>query len=226
MMTQSTGIRMHLSACLRSVLFLLAGALAVPALAQTAGQEVHELQRHWAEIQYRTPEKQRADKLAALAEQASVLTARYPDNAAVWTWSGIIRASHAGAKGGIGALPIVKAAKADLEKAIEIDGSVLDGAAYTSLGSLYYQVPGWPIGFGDDKKAETFLLKGLEYGAEDMDANYFYADYLFQQKDYAKARTYADRAEHGPADLERPVASEGRLGQIKQLQVKIQQKLH
>ena len=122
-------------------------------------------------------------------------------------------------------LPIVKAAKADLEKAIEIDGSVLDGAAYTSLGSLYYQVPGWPIGFGDDKKAETFLLKGLEYGAEDMDANYFYADYLFQQKDYAKALTYADRAEHGPADLERPVASEGRLGQIKQLQVKIQQKL-
>lgn len=226
MMTQFTSIRRHVNTCLRSLLFLLVGALALPTLAQTAGQEVHELQRQWAEIQYRTPEKQRADKLAVLAEQAGALTARYPDNAAVWTWSGIIRASHAGAKGGIGALPIVKAAKAELEKAIEIDGSVLGGAAYTSLGSLYYQVPGWPIGFGDDKKAQTFLLKGLEYGADDMDANYFYADYLFQQKDYTQALTYANRAEHGPADLERPVASEGRLGQIKQLQAKIQQRLH
>ncbi|WOX06868.1 tetratricopeptide repeat protein [Microbulbifer pacificus] len=226
MMTQFTGIRVNLATCLRSLLFLLVGAVAMPSLAQTAEQEVHDLQRHWAEIQYRTPEKQRADKLAALSEKASAVTARYPDNAAVWTWSGIIRASHAGAKGGIGALPIVKAAKADLEKAISLDGSVLDGAAYTSLGSLYYQVPGWPIGFGDDKKAQTLLLKGLEFGADDMDANYFYADYLFQQKDYAQAMAYANRAEHGPADLERPVASEGRLGQIKQLQAKIQQKLH
>ncbi|HEY8568497.1 hypothetical protein [Microbulbifer sp.] len=226
MMTQSTGIRAKLTTCLRGLLLLLAGAASTPGLAQTAEQEVHDLQRHWAEIQYRTPEKQRADKLAALTEKAGTLTARYPDNAAVWTWSGIVRASHAGAKGGIGALPIVKAAKADLEKAISLDGSVLDGAAYTSLGSLYYQVPGWPIGFGDDKKAQTLLLKGLEYGADDMDANYFYADYLFQQKDYAQAMAYANRAEHGPADLERPVASEGRLGQIKQLQAKIQQKLH
>lgn len=226
MMTQPTAIRVTLTKCLRGLLLLLVGAVAMPTLAQTVEQEVHDLQRHWAEIQYRTPEKQRADKLAALTEKASELTARYPDNAAVWTWSGIVRASHAGAKGGIGALPIVKAAKADLEKAISLDGSVLDGAAYTSLGSLYYQVPGWPIGFGDDKKAQTLLLKGLEYGADDMDANYFYADYLFQQKDYAQAMTYANRAEHGPADLERPVASEGRLGQIKQLQAKIQHKLH
>lgn len=225
MMNPFTSIRRWVNTSLRSLLFLLAATLAVPTLAQTAEQEVHELQRHWAEIQYRMPEKQRAEKLAALTEQASALTARYPDDATVWTWSGIVRASHAGAKGGIGALPIVKAAKADLEKAIAIDGSVLDGAAYTSLGSLYYQVPGWPIGFGDDKKAQTFLLKGLEYGADDMDANYFYADYLFQQKDYAQAMAYANRAEHGPADLERPVASEGRLGQIKQLQAKIQQKL-
>ena len=210
---------------LRSLLFLMASVLAVPAFAQTAEQQVHALQQQWAEIQYHVPEKQRADEFAALVEKASALSARYPDNPAVWTWSGIIRASHAGAKGGLGALPIVKAAKADLERAIALDGSVLDGAAYTSLGSLYYQVPGWPIAFGDDKKAQTLLLKGLEYGASDMDANYFYADYLFQQKDYAQALTYADRAEHGPADPDRPLAREGRLGQIKRLQVKIRHKL-
>ncbi|WGL18423.1 hypothetical protein PVT68_09025 [Microbulbifer bruguierae] len=229
MNTLSTAIQGKASTHLRSLLlclFFWISALAMPSFAQTAEQDLHDLQRDWAQIQYLTPEKQRAEKLGVLSEKARALTVRYPDNAAVWTWSGIVHASHAGAKGGLGALPIVKAAKADLEHAIALDGSVLDGAAYTSLGSLYYQVPGWPIGFGDDKKAQTFLLKGLEYGADDMDANYFYADYLFQQKQYTEALTFADRAEHGPEDMNRPVASEGRLGQIKQLQAKIRQKLH
>ena len=41
--------------------------------------------------------------------------------------------------------------------ALAIDPKALAGSAYTSLGSLYYQVPGWPIGFGDDKKAREML---------------------------------------------------------------------
>ena len=225
---------MRLARTARSILrplatVLLGGFLSViasPLLAQTADESVQSLQRQWAQIQYRTPEKQRAEKFAALTKEAEAATARYPQNAGVWAWSGIIRASHAGAIRGLSALSIVKAARADLEHAVAIDGSALDGAAYTSLGSLYYHVPGWPIGFGDDKKAKTYLLKGLEYGADDVDANYFYADYLFQQKDYAQALNYAERAEKIPADPARPVASEGRLGEIKTLQTKIRQKLH
>ncbi|WP_295802194.1 tetratricopeptide repeat protein [uncultured Microbulbifer sp.] len=211
---------------LRPLVFVLLSALASPLLAETADDSVQALQRQWAQIQYRTPEKERADKLGALTRQAQAATERFPQSAAVWTWSGIIRASHAGAIRGLSALSIVKAARSDLERAIEIDGSALDGAAYTSLGSLYYHVPGWPIGFGDDKKARTYLLKGLEYGAQDVDANYFYADYLFQQKDYTQALDYAGRAEKIPADPQRPLASEGRLGEIKNLQAKIQKKLH
>lgn len=211
---------------LRPLVFVLLSAFAAPLLAESADESVQSLQRQWAQVQYRTPEKERADKFAALTQRAQAATARYPQSAAVWAWSGIIRASHAGAIRGLSALSIVKAAKSDLEQAIAIDGSVLDGAAYTSLGSLYYHVPGWPIGFGDDKKARTFLLKGLEYGANDVDANYFYADYLFQQKDYTQALTYAERAEKIPADAQRPVASEGRLGEIKSLQTKIRQKMH
>ena len=193
--------------------------------ADAAGDTVTALQKSWAQIKYRSPEKQQADQFAALAEKARAATAQYPHSAPVWVWSGIVRASYAGAKGGLGALSAVKEAKADLEHAIAIDGSVLGGAAYTSLGSLYYQVPGWPIGFGDDKKAAEFLRKGLEYGADDVDANYFYADYLFQQKDYAQALTYLQRAEAAPADPQRPLASEGRLGEIKRLEMKVQEKM-
>ncbi len=40
----------------------------------------------------------------------------------------------------------MKEARASLEAALKIAPEALDGSAYTSLGSLYYQVPGWPLG--------------------------------------------------------------------------------
>ncbi|WP_323847426.1 hypothetical protein [Microbulbifer magnicolonia] len=193
--------------------------------ADAADDTVTALQKSWAQIKYRMPENQQAAAFDKLVYEAQSATAQHPDSAAVWVWSGIIRASYAGAKGGLGALSAVKAAKADLEHAIAIDGRVQDGAAYTSLGSLYYQVPGWPIGFGDDKKAAEYLRKGLQLGAEDIDANYFYADYLYHQKNYAQAMEYLKRAEAAPADPQRPLASEGRLGEIKSLQEKIRKQL-
>ena len=49
---------------------------------------------------------------------------------------------------------------------IAADPNLLDGSALTSLGSLYYQVPGWPIGFGNDKKAREYLERGLQVAPE------------------------------------------------------------
>jgi hypothetical protein len=49
----------------------------------------------------------------------------HPDAAPLWIWSGIIKSSYSGAKGELGALSLAKAAKHDLEKAIEIDQSAL-----------------------------------------------------------------------------------------------------
>ncbi|AOS95878.1 hypothetical protein AUP74_00407 [Microbulbifer aggregans] len=210
----------------RLIAVALTLAVAPQLWAADASQTVQELQHAWAQIKYRTPEKEQAEKFQQLSERARSATSEFSHSAPVWVWSGIIRASYAGAKGGLGALSAVKEAKADLEHAIAIDGSVLDGAAFTSLGSLYYQVPGWPIGFGDDKKAEEYLRKGLALGEDDIDANYFYADYLFQSKDYARALQYVQRAENAPRDMARPVASEGRLGEIKSLKAKIEGKLH
>ncbi|MFV8783997.1 tetratricopeptide repeat protein [Microbulbifer sp. SA54] len=203
-----------------------AGLAATTSWASNPSDTLVSLQREWAQIKYRLPEKQQAAQFENLIGRAEAATSANPNSADLWVWSGIIRASYAGAKGGLGALSAVKAAKADLEHAIALNGSVQDGAAYTSLGSLYYQVPGWPIGFGDDKKAETFLKKGLEYGANDIDANYFYADYLFKHKDYPRAMEYLSKAEHAPKDLARPLASEGRMGEILKLKALIQEKLH
>ncbi|WP_226668786.1 tetratricopeptide repeat protein [Microbulbifer aggregans] len=208
-----------------AILFM--GSLpATTSWASNPSDTLASLQREWAQIKYRLPEKQQVAQFETLINRAQAATSANPESADLWVWSGIIRASYAGAKGGLGALSAVKAAKADLEQAIALNGRVQDGAAYTSLGSLYYQVPGWPIGFGDDKKAETYLKKGLEYGADDIDANYFYADYLFKRKDYPRALEYVSKAEHAPKDLARPLASEGRMGEILKLKAMIQEKLH
>ena len=73
---------------------------------------------------------------------------------------------------GLGAFNYAKASKKDLEKALSIDPDALSGSAYTSLGTLYFNVPGWPIGFGDDEKAEQ-LLKSPDGKPIGIDSNYF-----------------------------------------------------
>ena len=75
-------------------------------------------------------------------------------------------------EGGLGALGLVKQAKASLEQALAIDPQALAGSAYTSLGSLYYQVTGWPLGFGDDDKAEAMLKQSLAINPDGIDPNY------------------------------------------------------
>ncbi|MFA3781275.1 hypothetical protein [Yersinia sp. 1652 StPb PI] len=91
------------------------------------------------------------EKLSTIADKASLANGSRAD---LLIWSAIVKSSWAGEKGGLGALDLVKDAKVKLELAIKLDANALDGSAYTSLGTLYYQVLGWPIGFGDKKQAE------------------------------------------------------------------------
>jgi Tfp pilus assembly protein PilF len=86
----------------------------------------------------------------------------------------------------LGALSLVKQARTNLEKAIEIEPNALQGSAWTSLGALYYQVPGWPIGFGDKDKADEMLKKALAINPDGIDPNYFYGDYLLKEKERMK----------------------------------------
>ena len=124
-------------------------------------EDVRALQNDWAEIKYKRPAAEQEKAFAELTRSADAVRARYPGRAEPQIWYGIIAASYAGARGGLGALSLAKDAKKALEQALEIDPKALDGSAYTSLGSLYYQVPGWPIGFGNDDKAREMLDKAL-----------------------------------------------------------------
>lgn len=200
---------------------LMAGFF-VPALA--TNQELARLQAEWAEIKYKQPRESHEGRFASLAKLSGELVAKNPGDVELLIWHGIIESSHAGAKGGLGALSIVKNAKKSFERAIEMNAMALEGSALTSLGSLYYQVPGWPVGFGDDKKALEFLKKGLEVSPDGIDANFFYGDFLYRGGDYAAAEPVLRKALKAPARPGRALADEGRKGEIEDLLRKIAEK--
>ncbi|MGX5220613.1 tetratricopeptide repeat protein [Pseudomonas segetis] len=212
---------------IRNAACILLCLASLPALALSSeGQDnLKQLQQRWAEINYSLPADQREaafEKLSVSAEQA---VKSEPDSAELLIWNGIILSTYAGAKGGLGALGLVKDAKAKLEQALQIDPRALSGSAYTSLGSLYYQVPGWPIGFGDDSKAETMLKQALAINPSGIDPNYFYADFLFRQKHYQDARKFALKAQQAAPRPGRETADKGRMQDISLLLKKIDAEL-
>ncbi len=175
--------------------------------------DLQTLQSRWADIKYQLPTAEQEKAFEALVSDAEQFAASHK-TAPFLIWEGIIRSTYAGAKGGLGALDQVKQAKKLFERAIKLDPAAMDGSAYTSLGSLYYQVPGWPIGFGDDNTAKEMLLKGLSYNPDGIDSNYFYGDYLLEQKEYSQAVAAFEKALQAPARSGREVADAGRKDEI------------
>lgn len=176
--------------------------------------QLQSLQDRWAQANYKLTEKEQMIAFEQLASDADALIASDPSDAQALVWRGIIKSTWAGAKGGLSALSLVKQAKVSLEQAMEIDADVLNGSAWTSLGSLYDQVPGWPIGFGSDKKARKFLLKGLELNPDGIDSNYFYALYLADDGEWNEAVDYLQRARQAPLRPGRLTADAGRKMEI------------
>lgn len=195
----------------------LGGLSAITALAAGSDSSVAALQSRWAEIRYELPESQQAKALEELGKEAERQLAEHPDSAELLIWSGIVRSSQAGAEGGLGALGLVKQARGYLEAALAQDPLALNGSAYTSLGALYYQVPGWPIGFGDDDKAEWHLKRALTINPDGLDSLYFWGDYLHQQGRDAEARQALEKALQAPPRPGRELADAGRREEIHHL---------
>ncbi|MDP2006968.1 MAG: hypothetical protein Q8K45_14930 [Rubrivivax sp.] len=209
---------------LKTLLALAATATLAWPLAGTAApvdDAVTELQRDWEVIRYQTPAAEREKRFEALAGKAHQLSATYPGRSEPLVWEGIVVSSWAGEKGGLGALSLVKQAKAIYEQAIQIDGKALDGSAYNSLGVLYYKVPGWPLGFGDKDKAKELLQKALALNPQGIDPNFFFGEYLVETRHAEEAVPYLERALQAPPRPGRQVADSGRREEARALLAKI-----
>lgn len=193
---------------------LMAFNVAAADVAQPLDPAIVQLQHDWAKANYKTPDDQKEAAFKALAERAHQITAASPNKPEAMIWEAIILSGYAKAKGGLGALKFAEQARDLLIASLKIDPNALQGSANTSLGSLYYKVPRWPIGFGDHKKAREHLEKALAINPTGIDPNYFYADFLLHVGESSKAIEYFNRAQAAPPRPGREDADEGRRADV------------
>ena len=167
----------------------------------------------------------RIKRLAELLPHSEALARKNSDNAGFQMMAGFYNAQYAGYTGGIGALKYAKAARRLLEKSTALDPTLYGSSAHSVLATLYAQVPGWPIGFGDKKKALKNYQAALRLSPTAFDSNYTYAEYLFSQKKYAEAKTYLQKAAMAPARPDRPKADAYAKEIIPKLLAELNQKL-
>lgn len=174
------------------LLCILMAAAGFPATAAQAADaadvEVHRLQSTWESIKFGVPEgDEQTKQMDTLGEDADAVAAKFPNRPEVLIWDGIITSERASMASAFSALGLAKRARDILEQAYRTAPSKLEAGATTSLGVLYYRVPGFPIGFGDKAKARQLLEQAVNLAPTGLDAWYFYGDFLYEQKEYQKA---------------------------------------
>lgn len=169
-----------------------------PLRASELDTSISSIESAWAEAYYQPDESRQKQTYPALLRQAADLVARHPNAAEPKIWQATIMATNAAFESSLTALSTLGKAKKLLEDAIKINPKALDGAAYVTLGTLYYMVPGWPVSFGDDEVAERLLKTSLKINPNGIDANYFYADFLLRQDREAEAEAFFQKALQAP----------------------------
>ncbi len=217
---------------MKKTFLLLAGLLlaGLPAFSAAHAEDTAlQLSQRWDQIKYKTADKkERVAAYEKLIADAKALAAKEPENPAPKVWAGITLATLGGEVGAMGgALSKVKEAKALLEEALALHpGPELETSIHTTLGSLYYQVPGWPLGYGDEDKAVEHLNKALELSPDGLDSHFWMASYLWDE-----TRKYKQAAEHfrktlaAPARPGREIADAGRKAEAKELLARVEKKI-
>lgn len=192
---------------------LAVGLLALPLVfstnpAQAYQSDVESLKSRWEAATTELRGTQRREALSTLADEATGLAGANADQAEVLVWQGIVLASYARERSGLGALGSARDARDALERAVELDPQGLNGSAYVTLGALYDRVPGRPLGFGNSETAERMFQRALEIRPDGIDVNYYYAEFLYGEERYEEAREHAARAVEGEARGDRQASDE------------------
>jgi len=221
---------LHTSAFRRGCAFLPVSLLILLMPPAYAGSDTDivlaGVQKAWAHTKYQLPKKQRKAAFRKLHTRAKRIRITHPGKAEPLLWEGIILTDYAGERGGLRALKMIEQSRKLFEKVLEIDPYVSHGAAYTQLGNLYFEVPGWPLGFGDRGKARALLKKGLSISPDGLDANYFMGKFLLRQKKYREAARYFQRTLVAPPRPGRVIADTGRKSDARRILEETTQQLN
>ena len=212
---------------LAAPLMCLALGLASPALAQGSSDAAFEdLARAWAHVNYEIKDpKAEAAAARSLALQAEAAAKKSPGRAEPLAWQALALLSEADARHNLSSLQLAGHARALLERAAAIDPNCIGpGSIYANLGSLYAEVPGFPVSFGDARKARLYFDKALAAAPGGLDANYFHGDFLYRQGQASQAIQALEKAVQAPARPNRALADRGRKWEATQLLDKIRRK--
>ena len=197
---------------LAAMIFLLVSGVAslafiVPAAAESQlDKDVLAVANDWARAKYLSQsDSERKQNMEQVGLEADQLARRYPDQPVALIWDGIVTSERASLSWGISALNLASSARDVLLRAESIDPKAADAGAATSLGVLYYRVPGFPFGWGDKDKARAYLEEAVKNAPNGRDAHYFYADFLYEQGEYKKAEYELKQGLSSPPHPERPV---------------------
>jgi tetratricopeptide (TPR) repeat protein len=193
---------------------LLTLAAVTSARADEMPDALGELRHAWAKVYYQTPQDRQVAQFPALAARADAIAAQHPAAAEPLILKAIILSTYAEAKGSLDALSLVQSARDAALQAAKLDDRALDAGAYTVLGVLYYKVPGWPIGFGNNRKAREYLDRAQAIAPDAVDVNYFTGDFLLEQGDQDNARAFLQKALAAPARPGRGDEDAGRRREI------------
>lgn len=174
------------------VVFLL--LFAQGAFADSMQDRVSTIEASWVDNTQVVAAAERKNVFLRLAEDISDVVIAFPQQAEPLILKSAILLTMAEDASSFVALSLVKQAKELLVKAIDINPEARDGSALVTMGVLYYKVPGWPIAFGDDDEAESYLLQALAVDPDGVASNYFYAEFLLEQGKDEQAVSYLNKA--------------------------------
>ncbi|MGE3318128.1 MAG: hypothetical protein AB7I18_02430 [Candidatus Berkiella sp.] len=185
-------------------------------------EEIVKLRTDWAKAKYEAPRKQQLAALERVISEADALNNKYPNDPEVMVWYATALSSFAQLKGGIGVLPRVKKARGLLEEALTKQPRVENGFGFGVIGAMYARVPGWPVAFGDKKKARKFLETYIKIDPKGIDSNYYYGDFLVDNGEYEAGRRHLEIAKNAPIRKGYEIQDKGRKSEIAASLAKIQ----
>jgi tetratricopeptide (TPR) repeat protein len=199
--------------CIFALLFATIAACVTAAVAQPLPDDVARIRDAWADLKYRHEgDPQRLAKSKALEGDAAAAVQSHPDSAAALFWQANVLCLTADIMHSMASLGPVHQAEQLLEKAAKLDPKSSDIEAM--IGTIYHEVPGWPISFGSNGKATAHLRRALDLDPDGVDANYYMGDFQLSGGHVADAVQYYEKALAAVNAMPPSVAQQGRRQEI------------
>lgn len=184
------------------------------ATSEAVHSQIKEFKQQWAHIKYELSGPQQLAALESLIKRGEYLVSQNPNSAPMALWQGTALSTYGSIKGGLGALSAAKKARKFLDAALSMDPRVEQGQAHAILGALYSKVPGKPLGFGDKHKAEYHLKTALNMNPNNIDAHFYYGEFLQNNDDKIQAKEIYTKGLKTTPNQELIVADKGRRAEI------------